>query len=268
MDSAAQAGQWFRSTHWSVMAQAAASDLPGSRGALESLCGTYWSPLYYYAVRLGYNREDARDLTQGFFQRLIEHSVLASADPERGKFRSFLLGAFKHFMAHEREKALTQKRGGGLQHMTLDDLQTPELSDPLDDRTPDRLFEQRWAIVLFEQVLGRLREEFRIAGQESLFDTFKSYLTGECSEPYAVVAARIGMTEGAAKMVVSRLRGRYRQLLRAEIARTVSNPSEVEEEIRYLRQVFVRDRISRLVQIATPKRLAFFSYLLLNFRKY
>jgi RNA polymerase sigma-70 factor (ECF subfamily) len=143
MDSAAPAGQWFRSTHWSVVAQAAASDLPGSRGALESLCGTYWSPLYFYAVRLGHDREDARDLTQGFFERLIEHSFLASADPERGKFRSFLLGAFKHFMAHEREKALTQKRGGRLQHIALEDLDIPDLADPADHRTPERLFEQR-----------------------------------------------------------------------------------------------------------------------------
>ncbi|MCI0537585.1 MAG: sigma-70 family RNA polymerase sigma factor [Verrucomicrobiales bacterium] len=239
MESSATAGRWFATTHWSVVAHAAASDLPGSRDALETLCRIYWSPLFLYAMRSGHSREDARDLTQGFFERLIAKSFLSTADPERGKFRSFLLASFKHFLAHERDKAQTQKRGGGISWIPLElDPEERGFPEPADNRTPEFFFEQRWAISLFSQVFGRLRAEFRLSGQEAIFDAFKEHLAGDSTQPYAVIAARIGMTESAAKMFVSRLRGRYRQLLRVEIARTVNSPAEVDEEIRYLREIF------------------------------
>ncbi len=232
----------FSSTHWSVVAEAAASHLPGSRNALEALCRSYWPPLFHYALRSGHSREDARDLTQGFFALLIEKSFLAGADPERGKFRSFLLASFKHFLAHERDKAAAQKRGGGVQWLPLDP--DPEeahpFHEPADRLTPERIFEQQWAVALFDQVLGRLREEFRISGREKLFDEFKPFLAGEPGERYAEIGARLRMSEGAAKMFVSRLRGRYRQLLRSEIARTVSNAAEIDEEIQHLRTLFIR----------------------------
>jgi len=242
MCSSDSACRWFTTTHWSVVANAAAPDSPAARQALENLCRTYWSPLFLYAMRSGHSREDARDLTQGFFEHLLEKSYLATADPQRGKFRSFLLASFKHFLAHERDKAGAQKRGGGLQWVPLDanPEEAPFFAEPADHLTPDRIVEQQWARILFEQVLGRLREEFRTSGQEKLFDEFKRFLAGEPGERYAAVAARLGMTEGAAKMFVSRMRGRYRQLLRSEIARTVSTGSEIDEEIQYLRALFSR----------------------------
>jgi DNA-directed RNA polymerase specialized sigma24 family protein len=222
-----------------VVAQAAASGMPGSHEALESLCRIYWRPLFLFALRLGHAPEDARDLTQGFFERLIAKSYLTAADPDRGKFRSFLLATFKHFLGHEREKSDAAKRGGGVNWIAMDseEFQTVE---PADDRSPELLFDQTWALSLFEQVLARLRAEFRVSGQEALFDTFKHYLTGDATESYSIVASRIGMTEGAAKMFVSRMRGRYRQLLRSEIGRTVSSAADIDDEIRHLRSIFSR----------------------------
>jgi RNA polymerase sigma-70 factor (ECF subfamily) len=210
------------------------------RAALEELCQAYWTPLYAFARRAGHSPEDARDFTQGFFARLLEKRDLAAADPERGKFRTFLLAAFKHFLAHERERAGALKRGGGIEFLPLhtEAEESGFGSEPADLHSPEQAFELRWAAALLEKVLRRLREEFAASGRAALFDDFKGFLIGEPPEGgYAATAARLGMTEGAAKMIVTRTRGRYRLLLRSEIAQTVTMPGEVEEELRHLRAV-------------------------------
>ncbi len=238
--SSVPGGGGFPTTHWSAVLAAGGKSSPAMRSALEELCRSYWAPLYAFARRVGHSPEDARDLTQGFFARLLEKGDIAAADPERGKFRSFLLAAFKHFLAHERDRAAALKRGGGIEFLPLDF--NPEESrfaiDPADSRTPDRAFEQRWAAALLEKVLGRLRGEFVASGRGALFDHFKGFLVGELPEGgYSSVTAHLGMTEGAAKMIVTRMRERYRHLLRSEIAQTVATPEEVEEEMRHLRAV-------------------------------
>ena len=231
----------FVTTRWSLVRAAGASASPESGAALEALCRSYWPPIYAFARRAGHDAEDARDLTQGFFARLVEKKDFGTADPDRGRFRTFLLAAFKHFLAHERDRARALKRGGGQELLPLDfaaeDSQcfTPE---PADSRTPERAYDERWAASLLERVLARLREEFALGGRGALFDHFKGFLLGEPPESgYAGVASQLGMTVGAAKMVVSRMRDRYRQLLRSEIAQTVSAPGEIEEELRHLRAV-------------------------------
>ncbi len=208
------------------------------RAALEELCRGYWTPLYAFARRSGHPPEDARDLTQGFFARLLEKRDMSAADPQRGRFRSFLLATFKHFLTHERDRAGALKRGGGIELLPLDPgaEEAGFLLYPTDLRTPEHAFERRWASALLEKVFCRLREEFVASGRGALFDDFKGFLVGEPPEgSYAAVAARLEMTEGAAKMIVTRMRARYRYLLRGEIAQTVTTPAEVEEELRHLR---------------------------------
>jgi len=227
----------FATTHWSVVLAASDSALPGSREALERLCRAYWPPVYAYARRAGHSPEDARDLTQGFFAQLIETDSLVRADPERGRFRSFLLGAFKHFLAHERDHVQALKRGGGVHWVSMDPGTDGSQSAgaPVDLRTPDRAYDERWAAALLERVLGRLRQEFAESGRGGLFDVFKGFLVGQPVEGgYTGAASRLAMTEGAAKMTVTRLRDRYRRLLRAEVAQTLVNADDVDDELRQL----------------------------------
>ncbi|MGD0252586.1 MAG: sigma-70 family RNA polymerase sigma factor [Verrucomicrobiota bacterium] len=227
----------FVTTHWSVVLTAARSDTTRARAALENLCQTYWPPLYAYVRRRGYSPEDAQDLTQTFFARLLERNAVAGVDPAKGRFRSFLLASLKHFLANEWDKAKAQKRGGGQVMIPLD-IKSAENSggfEPADNLTAENIFERRWALTLLEQVLRRLRAEYVRAGRENLFEQLKPTLT-ETSRTvaYAEIAIRLGTTEGAVKVAVHRLRQRYREVLRAEIADTVANPGEVEDEIRNL----------------------------------
>jgi RNA polymerase sigma factor (sigma-70 family) len=234
--SAVRTAARFATTHWSVVLAAGDASQAG-RDALEQLCCAYWPPVYAYARRAGRSPEDARDLTQGFFARLIEMGSLSRADPERGRFRSFLLGAFKHFLAHERDRVQALKRGGGVQWVRLDPgTEGSGSSGALaDSRTPDRAYDERWAAALLERVLGRLRQEFAESGRGELFDTFKAFLVGQPIQGgYTSAASRLGMTEGAAKMTVTRLRDRYRRLLRAEVAQTLVNAYDVDDELRQL----------------------------------
>jgi len=227
----------FATTHWSVVLAAGADASKAGRDALEQLCRAYWPPVYAYARRTGHTAEGSHDLTQGFFARLIEMESLSRADPERGRFRSFLLGAFKHFLAHERDRAQALKRGGGVRWVQVDPATDgPDGSNaPADSRTPDRVYDERWAAALLERVLNRLRQEFAQSGRAELFDPFKDFLVGHAVEGgYAGVASRLGMTEGAAKMTVTRLRDRYRRLLRAEVAQTLANAEDVDDELRHL----------------------------------
>ncbi len=206
-----------------------------ARKALEELCRAYWYPLYAFVRNRGYSSSDAQDLTQSFFTRIIETGGFASADPERGRFRSYLLGALKHFLANEWHRAQAQKRGGGVTFLELDALD-PEARyalEPAQSTDPDARFDREWAQELTARAMEELRAESKASGKGELFEALKGSLIGE--EPArSETAARLGMTVGAAKVAVHRLRQRYREILRAEIAETVSDPSDIDDEMRYL----------------------------------
>jgi RNA polymerase sigma-70 factor (ECF subfamily) len=210
---------------------------PDADAALTSLCQTYWYPLYAFVRRLGHQPADAQDLTQAFFARLLEKHYLRAADPERGQFRSFLLSAVKHFLSKERDRGKARKRGGGRIVLPLD-FETGESRynlEPTHEVTAEKIYERRWALTLLDQVFARLREEFDRASKRKEFDHLKVYLTGEATTlSYREVAAELGMTEGAVKVAVHRLRRRYRELVREEISQTVAGPEDVEEELRRL----------------------------------
>jgi len=227
----------FVTTHWSVVVTAGRSDTTRARDALARLCQTYWFPLYTYVRRRGNSPEDAKDLTQEFFARLLERNWVANADQEKGRFRSFLLSAMNHFLADEWDKARAQKRGGGVAPLPLqlDTAETRYGVEPADNVTPERSFERRWALTLLDEVLIRLRVEYAHEGKTDLFAALNPCLVGErTSQPYAELAKRLGMSEAAVKSAVHRLRQRYRQLLRDEIAQTVAGPEEVDDELRHL----------------------------------
>ena len=230
-------GGVFATTHWSVVLAAGHSSVPGAQEALETLCRTYWYPLYVYVRGQGQSPHDAQDLTQEFFARLLEKKYLRLADPDRGKFRAFLLKSLKHFLVNEWEKARTQKRGGGHCAIPLDTdiAESRYAAEPVQALTLDQVYEKRWALTLIEAVLARLRENYQAAGRLPVFETLKGFIWGDQSTlSYADVASQLGLTEGALKVAVHRLRGRYRELLRAEIAKTVATPGEVDEELEHL----------------------------------
>lgn len=227
----------FATTHWSIVLAAGRRDSPDSRQALATLCETYWYPLYAYVRRRGYRAEEAPDLTQEFITQLLEKESLAVANQERGKFRSFLLASMNHFLANERRRAKALKRGGGRFAVSLD-FESAESRyglEPAHDWTPERIYERRWALTLLEKALGKLGREFAGRGKRRLFERLKAFLVGEKSTvPYQEMAAKLGMTEGALKTAVHRLRRRCRELVREEIAQTVAEPDEVDEELRDL----------------------------------
>jgi RNA polymerase sigma factor (sigma-70 family) len=227
----------FLTTRWSVVLTAGHKSSPQAQEALGTLCQTYWYPLYAYIRRQGHSPYDAQDLTQEFFARFLEKDFLSDVHRERGRFRSFLLAALKHFLANEWDRARAQKRGGGRRFISLDehDAESRYALEPRDELSADSLYERRWAMMLLERVLGQLREEFVTAGKIAQFDLLKGVLSaGRGAVPYAEVAARLKTTEAAVKVSVHRLRKRYRELLGAEIAQTVAGPDEVEDEVRYL----------------------------------
>ncbi len=227
----------FATTHWSLVLAAAQRDSPESARALAALCEAYWYPLYAFARRRGHGPEDAQDLTQGFFAALLEKEYLRVADNSRGKFRTFLLTAFQHYISKEYDRACAQKRGGHYRHLPLD-FEAGEsryTREPAHLATPETIYQRRWAILLLDRVLTNLREEYVRTGKDVLFDRLRVFLAGEQNAmPYAQVAAELEMTEGAVKVAVHRLRRRYRELLRAEIAQTVERPEDVDEELRQL----------------------------------
>src|SRR6266545_6648204 len=232
-----QSPSLFPHTRWSVVLAARDDKNDGSAQALETLCQSYWYPLYAFVRRQGRSPHDAQDLTQGFFARLLEKNYLDDVRRERGKFRSFLLASMKHFLANEWDRARAQKRGGAHPHVPIDtqSAETRYGLEPAHDQTPEKLFERRWALTLLDNVLTRLREEFVASGKAEQFDQLKVALTADKrAVPYAELGARLGMSQGAVKVAVHRLRAHYRQVLRAEIANTVSSPADVEEEIRHL----------------------------------
>jgi RNA polymerase sigma factor (sigma-70 family) len=224
----------FATTRWSLVAAAGGANPIESREACAALCSAYWYPLYAFVRRSGHSAADAEDLTQAFFARLLERNDLATADRDRGKFRSFLLSAIKHFLSNERDRRMAQKRGGGRQPLALDFAsgETRYQNEPAHELTPEKLFEQKWALALLEQVLGQLRQQYVEAGKGALFDNLKGCLATTRQEVgYGELAATLGMTEGAVAVAVHRLRQRYRDLLRRQITETVSTPEAVEDEI-------------------------------------
>lgn len=227
----------FATTHWSVVQLAARNDTTRAQRALSDLCGGYWYPLYAFVRRQGFGAEDAQDLTQEFFAKFLSKNHLAELSPENGKFRSFLIACLKNFLANEWDKAHAAKRGGAQRVISFDEAKAEERYrlEPSHELSADKLFERRWALTLLDAVLAKLRAEFQRDGKESMFEKLKPCLAGSReSQPYSELAKEWNMTEGAVKVSVHRFRQRYRELLRAEIASTVSTANEVDEEIRYL----------------------------------
>lgn len=227
----------FATTHWTAVLTAGRGHSPQADGALEELCRTYWYPLYAYIRRQGHSREDAQDLTQGFFAGLLEKNYLESVSSDKGKFRSFLLMAVKRFLANEWDRASRQKRGGGIQPLSLDwqDADTRYQINPADDLSPDKLYDRAWALVVLEHVITRLRDEQHAEGKAGWYETLKPFLMmGKSEIPYARAAAELKTTEGAVRVAVHRLRRRYRELLRAEITQTLANPAQADEEMQAL----------------------------------
>ncbi|TWU23526.1 RNA polymerase sigma factor [Bythopirellula polymerisocia] len=227
----------FATTQWSIVAAAGSQDSSAARDALSSLCQRYWPPLYAYARRRMSDANQAQEYTQAFFVSVLEKHTIAAADHERGRFRSFLLTSFKHFIANERQHDRALKRGGDRLHFSLDfDSEEARLSvEPTNNETPESLFERKWALQLLDSVLDSLRVDYKKRGQEQQFEVFKDFLVGRESEGTLVESAnKLGVTPGAAKVAVHRLRQRYREALRTGIAQTLAGSEEVDEEIQYL----------------------------------
>jgi RNA polymerase sigma-70 factor (ECF subfamily) len=227
----------FATTRWSLIVAGREPGSPGARQALAHLCDAYWYPLYAYVRRRGHDADEAADLTQEFFARLLEGNFLGGVDPAKGRFRAFLLAACKHFLANEHDRACAQKRGGGRAPLSLD-LDGAEgryRREPAHDLTAEKLYERRWALTLLDRVLGRLREEMAARGKGEQFDRLGVFLLGDRGAPsHGQVAEVLGMTAGAVKVAVHRLRQRYRELIQEEIAHTVQTPDEIDDEIRDL----------------------------------
>lgn len=227
----------FATTRWSLIVRAGGCASEESRRALTELCETYWQPLYAYLRRRGLSSHDAQDTTQGFFALLLDKGTIARANPRRGRFRSFLLASLKNFLANERRKAGAQKRGAG-RHLLSFDFEAGERQlaiEPAHHLTPEKLYERRWALLLLESVLKKLREEYRAAGKETLFAELQAQLASDRdTTPYAAIADKLGTSEGAVKVAAHRLRRRYRELLCAEVAQTVDDPDEIDDELRSL----------------------------------
>lgn len=227
----------FATTRWTLVLSAGRDTPAQARQALEQLCQAYWYPLYAYIRRRGKSPQDAEDLTQAFLTQLLEKHSLAAARRDRGKFRSFLLASLNHFLSDQWDKARAQKRGGGRAAISFDALSAESryAAAPQAELTPEKVFARQWALQLLAQVLHNLEAEFAAQGKADLFGHLRGCLTGQRStQPYAELAARLGMSEGAVKVAVHRLRQRYRALLRAQIAETLSAQDDVEEELRDL----------------------------------
>jgi RNA polymerase sigma-70 factor (ECF subfamily) len=230
----------FVTTHWSVVLVAGHGDTTRASDALARLCQTYWYPLYAYARRRGCPAHDAEDLTQEFFARLLEGNWVAKADRERGRFRSFLLSAMKHFMANEWNRGLAQKRGGGQRVLSLDQASAEHRYqlEPVERATPESLFERGWALSLLDDVLARLEKDYDREGKKEWIEAMRPALTTDRDAiDYGEIAEKLGITPTAARVAVHRLRLRYRRLIRVEVANTVGSPQEVDEEMRHLFQV-------------------------------
>lgn len=232
--------QAFATTRWSRVLAAGGGDEPISREALAELCQTYWYPLYAFVRRKGHSAQDAEDLTQEFFLRLMERDWIARADQTKGRFRTFLLTMLTRFLANEWDKACCQKRGGHLRQLslTVEGAEERFSREPIDPGTPEQAFDRQWALTVLDRVLARLREDYVQRDQAALFETLKTSLIGDReAQPYKQLAEDLGMSEGSVKTAVHRLRQRYRERLLGEIAQTVASPEEADSELRHLFRV-------------------------------
>lgn len=240
IESKTTAPRVFATTHWSVVLAAGQDDSAPAQGALETLCCGYWYPIYVYVRRKGHGPDDAKDLTQEFFSQLIAKEHLRLADREKGKFRTFLLATLDYFLAREWSRAHRQKRGGQFMFISLDQ-ETPEERyrlEPADNDTPEKKFLRQWAMTVLKQTMSALESECEASGKGALFREVKNLLSGERDgSAYAGIGQRLAMAEGTVRVAVHRLRQRYGELLRSEIAQTVGGPQEVEDEMRYLLRV-------------------------------
>jgi len=237
--------RWFAATHWSVVLAAKNGESPDAIQAMEKLCRAYWPPLYAFIRRDGHDATEAQDLTQDFFARLLARDYLQHLHHQQGKFRSFLLAYLKNFLSEQRRKVGTQKRGGRCVLVSLDEPTGEDgyLLEPVDELTPDQVFERRWAQAVLQKALDRLREEFLVRGLGELFELLQDYQPREPGgRSYAQLGDELAMTEAAVKSAVQRMRQRHRELLREEIAHTVTRPEEIEEELRYFRSLLSRTR--------------------------
>jgi RNA polymerase sigma-70 factor (ECF subfamily) len=226
----------FTSTHWSIVVEAQGESV-AAQEALEKLCGIYWRPIYGFVQRRGVGPEEAKDITQGFFADLLERRNLTAVRREKGRFRSYLLGALKHFLVDERRRAMALKRGKGQRLIPLEELSADERTEiePTDPVTAEQIYERRWASTVLERVLGLLKNEYVAAGNAALFDSLKQLLPDEPGGPtQADIAGQLGMTDNAVRQAFYRFRQRYRSLLRGEIAHTVATPGDVEDELHHL----------------------------------
>jgi len=226
----------FTTTHWSVVLEAQ-GESPAAHEALEKLCRIYWRPIYAFLRRQGVSPEEAEDITQGFFAQLLERRKFSALRKEKGRLRSFLLGALKYFLADEQRRAMAIKRGEGQRLIPLEELRADKRieMEPADSMTAEMIYERRWALTVLEQVLDRLKNEYRTAGNAALFDSLKQLLPDEPGSPsQAEIAAQLGMTENALRQAFYRFRQRYQSLLREEIANTVATPGDIEDELRHL----------------------------------
>lgn len=231
----------FATTRWTMVLQAGGSLDGSATAALEELCRIYWFPLYAYVRGKGYSREDAEDMTQGFFAQLLRRNDFSGVGEQKGKFRAFLLASLKHYMANEYDKSSALKRGGGVSNFSLDWEAAEKKFQVVDDssESPDLLFDRHWALALLERVLVRLENEWKLKGKAALFQSLKDFLTVERdNQLYAAVSAKLGVTENYLRVASHRLRARYRELLKEEIAQTLSEPDSVEEELKSLMQIF------------------------------
>ena len=236
-ESKARTAAQFATTHWSVVLAAGDSASPDSKEALEKLCRTYWYPLYAYVRRCGFKPEDAEDLTQDFFAVFLEKGYLERADRVKGRFRTFLLSSMQNFLRNAKERLATWKRGGRLRFVSWDSAELEERygAELRSDLSPEEVFEKRWAATLLEQVLDHLRKDFDSSERAPVFETLKDYLWGDiATATQTEAAARLGMKATAFRVAVYRLRRRFRETLREEIAHTVTDPAEIDDEIRYL----------------------------------
>lgn len=227
---------WAGTTHWSAVLAAGQGESPRAAAAMEELCRTYWYPLYAYVRRRGYPVEEAQDLTQEFFVRLIAKQWIADADASKGRFRTFLLTALNHFLAKEWRRSQAVKRGGGQPLISMDDTTEARYAhEPAAQLTPEKIYDRRWALSVFEQALRRLNEEYAASGRTRLYDRLRGFLSAEARDgEYARLGAELEMTPGAVAAAVHRLRQHYRQLVRAAVAQTVEPPADVDDEVRAL----------------------------------
>jgi len=229
----------FQSTLWSQVRAAARPEAPEARRALETLCRIYWQPIHAFLRRSGHDPESAKDLTQGFFAYLLEEELLRKADPARGRFRSFLLGTLKFFVSNQQARERAMKRGGGINFVSIEAglPGLPSADEPASASSPERLFDQKWALAVLGEALERLAAEYRRAGQAEEFAELQPHLTGDAGERLPELARRLGKSDGATRVLVCRLRNRFRRLVRAVIADTVGDVDQVESELQHLGEV-------------------------------